>query len=113
MIIRTEIEGRMEKYFRYVFFDRELTLKDKGVLLTLLGLPKDLSFSITEVEKHVPEKSTAIRTSLQKLEKKGYIRRWLVRDERNVRYVEATWKCFSRMPSANRRTIKNDVKDEV
>ncbi len=87
MIIRTEIEGRMEKYFRYIFFDRELTLKDKGVLLTLLGLPKDLSFSITEVEKHVPEKSTAIRTSLQKLEKKGYIRRWLVRDERNVRYV--------------------------
>ena len=49
MIIRTEIEGRMEKYFRYVFFDRELTLKDKGVLLTLLGLPKDLSFSITEL----------------------------------------------------------------
>lgn len=82
MIIRTEIEGRMEKYFRYVFFDRELTLKDKGVLLTLLGLPKDLSFSITEVEKHVPEKSTAIRTSLQKLEKKGYIRRWLVRGKK-------------------------------
>ncbi len=57
------------------FNDSRLTLKSKGLLGQLLTLPNDFNSSITSLAEINPESRDAIRSSLNELEKYGYIER--------------------------------------
>ena len=51
--------------------DKELPLKERGLLVTLLGLPDNWDFSINGLAAILPDGRDKIKTGLRKLEKMG------------------------------------------
>lgn len=60
--------------------DKNLSIRDRGLLCTLLSLPDNWEFSILGLTKILPDGKDTIRTSLQRLEKLGYLKRIQVKD---------------------------------
>ena len=60
--------------------DKELSMKDRGVLCTLCSLPDEWDFSINGLNAIVPDGTSSIRASIENLEKLGYLVRTKTRD---------------------------------
>ncbi len=58
-----------------VLRDPELSIKDRGMLCTLIGLPNDWEFSIEGLAKILPDGYQAIHGSIKRLEELGYLTR--------------------------------------
>lgn len=52
-----------------------LSIKERGMLITLISLPDSWEFSISGLSKILPDGKDAIRNSINKLEEQGYVRR--------------------------------------
>lgn len=63
-----------------IFRDENLSIRDRGLLCTLLSLPDNWEFSIIGLTKILPDGKDTIRASLQKLEKLGYLKRVQAKD---------------------------------
>ena len=81
MIIKTEVQGRYDDYFKKLFEDNTLSNRDKGMLVTLLGMPENWSFSINRLTQVLPEAANTIDASIRRLEEKGYVRRNRIRKD--------------------------------
>ena len=76
-----------------MFHDKELSLRDRGLLLTMFSLPDNWRFSIEGLAQIVPEGKDAIKTSIDNLEKLGYLKRSQKRDE-NGKMSDAIYDFF-------------------
>lgn len=77
------LKNRTQKNFTMIsnniLRDKELSLKNRGLLCTLCSLPDGWDFSIAGLSAIIPDGKDAIRNSLLDLEKLGYIKRTLTR----------------------------------
>lgn len=60
--------------------DREVSMKDRGLIITLCSFPDNWNFSIAGLAAIVPDGKDSLRSSMTHLEKLGYIRRSRERD---------------------------------
>ena len=65
-----------------IAMDKDLNMRDRGMMLTLMSFPPEWNFSIKGLEKIVPDGRDAISSSLQRLEEKHYLVRVQERDEK-------------------------------
>lgn len=65
-----------------IAMDKDLNMRDRGMMLTLMSFPLEWNFSIKGLEKIVPDGRDAISSSLQRLEEKQYLARVQERDEK-------------------------------
>jgi len=65
-----------------IAMDKELNMRDRGMMLTLMSFPPEWKFSIAGLEKIVPDGKDAISSSLNRLEEKRYLVRVQERDDR-------------------------------
>jgi hypothetical protein len=75
-------EGKFVQIANEAAQDRRLSLKARGILLYVLSLPPDRTFSAAWLEAQVPEGRESVRAGLAELERCGYFRRTKKRGER-------------------------------
>lgn len=82
-----------------VLRDNRLSLKAKGFLVTVMGLPPDWDFSVTGMVSILKEGETAIYAALNELESFGYVARQQIRE--NGKFKGQTY-VFKESPSPYR-----------
>lgn len=80
-ILKNKTQNNFTMISNNVLRDKELSLKDRGVLCTLFSLPDGWKFSIGGLSAIVPDGVHAIRTSIVNLENLGYMERTKARGE--------------------------------
>ena len=65
-----------------ISMDERLGMKERGLFLTLLSLPDNWEFSVIGLSKILPDGKAAIQSTVQKLEKLGYLKRVQAKGER-------------------------------
>lgn len=79
-ILRNRTQNNFTIISNEILRNRELSLKDRGLLCTLIGLPDSWKFSVKGLASIIIDGKDSIRTSLIKLEKLGYVNRYKERD---------------------------------
>ena len=74
-IIKDKPQNNFTMISNRILKDKELSMKDRGVLCTLYSLPDDGEFSINGISAIVSDCPDSIRASILKLEKLGYLTR--------------------------------------
>lgn len=75
-----------------IFRDKRLSLKDVGLLVSMLSLPDDWEFSENGLETIFEQDGQAsIRTGLKSLEKAGYLKRVRERDKQTGKITACNW----------------------
>ena len=65
-----------------IFKDKRLSLKAKGLLVTMLSLPEEWNYTIEGLSVILKEGSACIRSTLSELEEYGYLVRNRIRDDK-------------------------------
>jgi hypothetical protein len=81
-----------------ILMDKRLSIKDRGMLVTLLSLPDGWNFSVIGLSKILPDGITTITTSLRSLEKHGYLKRTRIKDAHG-RYTDVEWNPLNEPPA--------------
>ncbi len=79
-ILRNRTQNNFTIISNEILRNRELSLKDRGLLCTLIGLPDSWKFSVKGLASIIIDGKDSIRTSLIKLEKLGYVNRYKERE---------------------------------
>ena len=74
-VLKNKTQKNFTMISNNVLRDRELSMKDRGVLCTICSLPDGWDFSIAGLSAIVPDGVDAIRKSIFNLEKLGYMER--------------------------------------
>lgn len=74
-----------------VLRDTSLSFKARGILVMMLSMPSDWQTHLTWIEKQGNEGREAIRSALQELEVRGYLRREIVRKVGRVAGISWYW----------------------
>lgn len=74
-IIKNKATGQYEKISQHIMRDKNLSLAERGMLLTLLSLPNDWNFSIKGLCAIIPDGKAKISATLNSLIDKGYVSR--------------------------------------
>lgn len=80
-ILKNKTQNNFTMISNSILRDKELSMKDRGVLCTICSLPDGWEFSIAGLSSIVSDGKDSIRASLLKLEKLGYIKRTQSRGE--------------------------------
>ena len=83
-VLKNKTQGNYVNVSKGIATDRSLKLKDRGMLLTLLSLPDNWNFTAAGLEKILPDGKAAIYSSLDNLQKAGYLTKEQGRGERGV-----------------------------
>ena len=81
-IIRNTNKNRYTVVDNNILKNKQLSLKARGLLVTLLSLPDNWEFSENGLEEIFNDGITTIRSSLKELEKNGYLKRNKLRNEK-------------------------------
>jgi len=92
-ILRNDSRNRYTVISQTITQDSRLSIKERGMLLTLLSLPDNWNFSVTGLQKLLPDGQTAICSALNALENLGYLKRNRLKDERG-RFYDVEWLVF-------------------
>lgn len=92
--------------------NRELGLKERGLLITLLSLPDGWSFSVQGLCSILPDGKSSIQAGVQKLEKMGYIRRTQAKED--GRFSGYDWEVsdrpiFAEIPMAENQPTEKEL----
>lgn len=71
--------------------DERLSWKARGIFQYLWAMPSDWNFYVDEVAKHSKDGIKALKSGLSELEKYGYLKRIMLRDEKGL-FGEMSWK---------------------
>lgn len=71
--------------------DERLSWKARGIFQYLWAMPSDWNFYVDEVAKHSKDGIKALKSGLSELEKYGYLKRTMLRDEKGL-FGEMSWK---------------------
>lgn len=83
-VLKNKTQGNYVNVYKGIVTDRSLRLKDRGMLLTLLSLPDNWNFTAAGLEKILPDGKVAIYSSLDNLQKAGYLTKEQGRGEGGV-----------------------------
>ncbi len=72
-VLKNKTQNNFTMISNNILRDKELSMKDRGVLCTIISLPDGWDFSIAGLSALVPEGKDSIRKSVIKLEKLSYI----------------------------------------
>ncbi len=94
----------------------DLSLKERGLLLTLLSLPNGWEYSIKGLSCILPEGRDSIRATVTSLEKKGYLLRIKTQDEKGL--FQYDWEVFTEpqakaLEEANKPTVQGKAVNRV
>ena len=78
-VLKNKTQKNFTMISNNILRDKELSLKNRGLLCTLCSLPDGWDFSIAGLSAIIPDGKDAIRNSLFDLENIGYIKRTLTR----------------------------------
>lgn len=80
-VLKNKTQGDFTMISNNVLRDKELSMKDRGVLCTICSLPDGWEFSIGGLSAISPDGVDAIRASIMRLEKMGYMERTKTRQK--------------------------------
>ncbi len=80
-VFKNKTQGQYVNVYKDILKNKELSLRDRGMMVTLLSLPDNWNFSITGMSKILHDGKCSIQSSLEKLEDLGYITRTQERTE--------------------------------
>lgn len=81
-IIRNSSKDKYTVIDNNILKNKHLSLKARGLLVTLLSLPDNWEFSENGLEKIFNDGITSIRTALKQLEEQGYLKRKQLKDDK-------------------------------
>ena len=81
-VFKNKTQGQYVNVCKDILKKHSLSLRDRGMVVTLLSLPDNWEFTISGLSKIIPDGKSSIRTSLTHLEELGYISRTQERAER-------------------------------
>ena len=90
-IIRNSKISNYTKIDNYLFQDKKLSLKAKGLLSLILSLNDNWSFSVNGLTKICLEQKTAIKRALDELKLNGYLKIQKLKDDRGKFYYYYTF----------------------
>ena len=83
-VLKNKTQGNYVNVYKGIVMDRSLSLKDRGMLLTLLSLPDNWDFTVAGLRKILPDGKSAIHNSLDSLQTAGYLTKEQTRGEHGV-----------------------------
>ena len=83
-VFKNKTQGQYVNVYKDILKNHSLSLRDRGMVVTLLSLPDNWEFTISGLSKIIPDGKSSIRASLTHLEELGYISRTQERAERGV-----------------------------
>lgn len=83
-ILKNKTQGKYVNVYKGIAMDRSLSLRDRGMMLTLLSLPDNWEFTIAGLGKILPDGKAAIHASLKSLQKAGYLSKNQSRNDKGV-----------------------------
>ncbi len=72
-VFKNKKQGQYVNVCKDILKNSSLSLRDRGMVVTLLSLPDNWDFNITGLSKIIPDGKSAIRSSLANLEQMGYL----------------------------------------
>lgn len=81
-VFKNKTQGQYVNVYKDILKNNSLSLRDRGMVVTLLSLPDNWEFTISGLSKIIPDGKSSIRASLKHLEELGYISRMQERVER-------------------------------
>ncbi len=72
-VLKNKTQGNYVNVYKGIVMDRSLSLKERGMMLTLLSLPDNWDFTVAGLKKILPDGKSAISKSLAKLQSFGYL----------------------------------------
>jgi len=81
VVIVNKTEGRYVVASRTIVEDKNLSMKDRGLLLTLISLPPVWNFTVSGIASILPDGYGAVNSCMKRLIDAGYVRRTQVRNE--------------------------------
>lgn len=103
MVFREENKINYTKVSNELLKDKELSLPAKGLLITMLSLPDDWSYSTLGLTSIVKESKNTIHRLLKELESKNYLIRKPIRDDKG-RFVKYDYVIYE-LPYPNIRNM--------
>ena len=83
-VLKNKTQGNYVNVYKGIAMDHSLSLKDRGMMLTLLSLPDNWEFTVAGLGKILPDGKAAIHSSLERLQDTGYLRKEQSRGEGGV-----------------------------
>lgn len=80
-VFKNKTQGQYVNVYKDILKNHSLSLRDRGMVVTLLSLPDNWEFTISRLSKIIPDGKSSIRASLTHLEELGYISRMQERAE--------------------------------
>jgi len=80
-ILKNRTQSSFTMISNSILRDKELSMKDRGVLCTLISLPDGWKFSEAGLVSLVPDGREVIKSSIRRLERLGYVIRRMERDK--------------------------------
>ena len=80
-ILKNKTQGNYTIVSNGILKNRSLSLKDRGLIITLLSLPDNWAFTINGLSKIIPDGKDSIKNSLKHLEELGYVSKTQSRGE--------------------------------
>lgn len=72
-ILKNKTQGNYTIVSNGILKNQSLSLKDRGLIITLLSLPDNWAFTINGLSKIIPDGKDSIKNSLKHLEELGYV----------------------------------------
>ena len=73
MILKNAMQGNYVIVSQYILHDKTLKMFDRGLLITLMSLPDNWNFTINGLASIISDGRDAIRSGLERLQRKGYL----------------------------------------
>ncbi len=80
-ILKNKTQGNYTIVSNGILKNQSLSLKDRGLIITLLSLPDNWAFTINGLSKIIPDGKDSIKNSLKHLEELGYVSKTQSRGE--------------------------------
>lgn len=98
-VLQKNIKSNFTIVNNTILTDRNLDIKLRGLLITMISLPPNWNFSIAGLQKILPDGRDAIASALKKLEQFGYLTRTTIRNEKgkiiDIDYTIYDEPCFA------------------
>jgi hypothetical protein len=93
--IKKEFKNRFTTVSNDFLFDQRMATAERGLLITMLGLPDTWDFNVRGLAAILPNGESSLKSSLRKLEELGYLKRTPIRE--SGRFVDTEY-TFSDTP---------------
>lgn len=111
-ILRNKTREQFTVVNSAILKDKTLSLKERGMLVTLLSLPDNWNFSFEGMCSLFPDGRDSVRAGLNSLEKRGFIRHYRERDEKG-HLKKTVWEVYETPQMPVNTTDSEDVEEDI